>query len=49
MRLFDIGAYVGDYSTMVSEKYPKSMIYSFEPSKFTFEFVTNNVEQSKST
>jgi len=45
--LFDIGANVGDYSKKVSEKYPESTIYSFEPSKYTFELLANNVKQNK--
>ena len=45
--MFDIGASVGDYSTMVSEKYPKSTIYSFVTSKSTFELLADNVMQNK--
>lgn len=45
--LFDIGANVGDYSKVVSEKYPKSRIYSFEPSKFTFKLLRSNVRNNK--
>jgi len=45
--LFDIGANIGDFSKKVTEKYPKSTIYSFEPSKFTFELLENNVKQDK--
>lgn len=41
--LFDIGANIGEYSIMVSRKYPKSRIYSFEPSKYTYKLLTNNV------
>lgn len=41
--LFDIGANIGEYSIMVSRKYPKSEIYSFEPSIYTFRLLTNNV------
>jgi|688.fasta_scaffold201562_2 FkbM family methyltransferase len=43
--LFDIGANIGDYSIMVSRKYPRSRIYSFEPSKYTYKLLTDNVDQ----
>lgn len=41
--LFDIGANIGQYSKMVSEKYPKSRIYSFEPSKHTYRLLLDNI------
>lgn len=43
--LFDIGANKGDYSIMVSKRNPKSTIYSFEPSKSTFDLLKVNVKE----
>ena len=42
--LLDIGANQGDYSITVSKAYPQSTIYSFEPSKKTFDLLNRKVE-----
>lgn len=34
--IFDVGAHRGNYSKLLSAKFPKSMIYSFEPNPETF-------------
>jgi len=44
--LFDIGANTGEYSKTVSKIYPESIIYSFEPSKFTFDLLLANIGES---
>jgi len=43
--LFDIGANIGNYSKIVTELYPQSYVYSFEPSKITFEMLSKNLEK----
>ena len=42
--LFDIGANIGNYSLLVAELFPKSTVYSFEPSKATFDQLVKNVK-----
>jgi FkbM family methyltransferase len=42
--LFDIGANIGNYSLLVAELFPKSTVYSFEPSKATFDQLVQNVK-----
>jgi FkbM family methyltransferase len=37
--LFDIGANIGRYSLLVADLFPSSIIYSFEPSKATFDLL----------
>ena len=46
--LFDIGANIGNYSLMVKELFPKSVIYSFEPSKTTFDQLVQNTKSELS-
>jgi FkbM family methyltransferase len=46
--LFDIGANNGNYSLTVAKLFPKSIIYSFEPSKFTFDQLVQNVKNELS-
>ena len=45
--LFDIGANIGEYSLVAAKHYSKSMIYSFEPSEFTFGLLSANVRDNK--
>ena len=40
--LFDIGANLGNYSLLVASLFPDSTIYSFEPSKVTFDLLEAN-------
>jgi FkbM family methyltransferase len=42
--LFDIGANIGNFSLLVVELFPKSTVYSFEPSKATFDQLVQNIE-----
>lgn len=42
--VFDVGANIGMHSLILAEKFPKSIIYSFEPIKETFNFLKKNVE-----
>ena len=42
--LFDIGANIGSYSLLVAGLYPGSIIYSFEPSKATFNLLEENTK-----
>lgn len=42
---FDVGANIGEFSTALSKIYPAARIYSFEPSKYTFEKLTANTKQ----
>lgn len=42
--LFDVGANIGSYSIMTAKLFPKSTIYSFEPSKATFHQLVQNVK-----
>lgn len=42
--LFDIGANIGDYSLLVAGLFPGSTIYSFEPSKATFDQLIENTK-----
>ncbi len=42
--LFDIGANIGNYSLKVSTLFPGSTIYSFEPSKATFDLLKENTK-----
>ena len=46
--LFDIGANIGNYSLMVAKLFPKSTIYSFEPSKATYDQLVQNVKEERS-
>ena len=46
--LFDIGANNGNYSLAVAKLFPKSIIYSFEPSKSTFDQLVQNVKNELS-
>jgi FkbM family methyltransferase len=46
--LFDIGANIGNYSLMVKKLFPKSIIYSFEPSKTTFDQLVQNTKSELS-
>lgn len=46
--LFDIGANIGNYSLMVKKLFPKSVIYSFEPSKTTFDQLVQNTKSQLS-
>lgn len=41
--LFDIGANKGEYSLIVQKLFPKGIIYSFEPSKKTYDKLLQNV------
>lgn len=38
--IFDVGANVGDYSTMIRNKFPNAKIYCFEPGEDAFGFLT---------
>ena len=40
--IFDVGANVGEWTAFVSKKAPKAKIYSFEPSKQTFQTLSSN-------
>ena len=40
--LFDIGANIGDYSLAAARRFPNCTIYSFEPSKATFDKLVEN-------
>jgi FkbM family methyltransferase len=42
--LFDIGANIGSYSLLVAGLFPGSTIYSFEPSKATFDLLEENTK-----
>jgi len=42
--LFDIGANIGNYSLLVANLFPSSTIYSFEPSKATFDLLEDNTK-----
>ncbi len=42
--LFDVGANVGIWSTMMAKHNPAARIYAFEPAPFTFEMLVQNVE-----
>ena len=42
--LFDIGANIGNYSLLVADLFPSSTIYSFEPSKATFDMLEDNTK-----
>ncbi len=43
--IFDVGANVGQSATELSDKFPGSQIYSFEPSSNTFQQLQQNVQQ----
>lgn len=46
--LFDVGANIGKYSVLLHEVFDeKSKIYSFEPSKSTYEILAQNTQQFK--
>ena len=42
--LFDIGANIGSYSLIVADLFPRSTIYSFEPSKASFDLLEKNTK-----
>ena len=44
--LFDIGANVGSYSLLVADLFPSSTIFSFEPSKATFDLLEDNTKSN---
>ena len=44
--LFDVGANIGHYSLKASEIFPQSEIFSFEPSKVSFEQLLENTKSS---
>jgi FkbM family methyltransferase len=46
--IFDIGANNGNYSLTVAKLFPKSIIYSFEPSKTSFDHLVENVKSESS-
>lgn len=41
--IFDIGANYGFYSLNIANKYPNSKIYAFEPIKYTFDILCENI------
>jgi FkbM family methyltransferase len=43
--LFDIGANVGDYSLLVVNLFPNSTVWSFEPSKPTYDLLVENTKR----
>jgi len=48
ITLFDVGANIGGYSTLLTEIFPEnSTIYSFEPSKTTFATLQSNTKDLK--
>lgn len=42
--LFDIGANIGDYSLAAARRFPNCTIYSFEPSKASFDLLEENTK-----
>jgi len=44
--VFDVGANVGDYSLLVTRQLPNASVYAFEPSRKTFEKLTEAVSGS---
>jgi len=47
VTLFDVGANIGNYSLLLKDKFPNSSIFSFEPSKKTFEKLKLNIKDKK--
>lgn len=45
--IFDIGANVGGFTYRLSERFPESTIYAFEPVKETFELLKENTKNLK--
>jgi len=41
--IFDIGAEIGWYSLLLSKRFPKSKIYSFEPIDELFQILNKNI------
>jgi FkbM family methyltransferase len=46
MNVLDIGGHVGTFSCQLASVYPKSEIWTFEPSATTADFLRRNVEQN---
>jgi FkbM family methyltransferase len=44
--LFDIGANIGNYSLLFADLFPSSTIFSFEPSKATFDLLKENTKSN---
>jgi FkbM family methyltransferase len=42
--IFDVGANIGEYSFFLTKNFKNSKIYSFEPSKKTFQFLLKNTK-----
>lgn len=45
-KIIDIGAHIGTFSIYAAKKYPKSMIYCYEPDFQNYEKIIKNVEQN---
>ena len=46
--IYDVGANIGDWSLLVSEKHPTAVVYSFEPSRNTFVELQKRTENNAS-
>jgi FkbM family methyltransferase len=45
--LFDVGANIGNYSMMLTKKYPNARVYSFEPNSHTYSILKENIKGTK--
>ena len=45
--VIDIGANIGAFSIYIANRYPKSHLYSYEPSTSTFKILTQNIKLNK--
>lgn len=43
--IFDVGAYIGNYSTALHDHFPEAEIHAFEPFKDSFKALENNVKK----
>lgn len=47
--IIDIGANIGTYCLYASRKYPNAKIYSYEPSRNTFEMLSENIKNNNNS
>jgi FkbM family methyltransferase len=45
--IFDVGAHVGDWSSMACKEFPNASIHAFELSRSTYEILKNNVSSDR--